>query len=159
MGSSRIRDWTHISWIGRWILYHWTTREAQSECFCLECTWKFDRMLMCIHTSSRVHTLTVISLHGGGSPWEHRPQVTFFSSSFPLFGVTGMALPPRSCMTLVILHTSSLSKVCSQNMHHKFAVKVLWDNGCERAQCKYLLFFMTLISFFFYLWNTTALFL
>lgn len=55
-------------------------------------------------------------------------------------GIIGMALPPRSCMTLVILHTSSLSKVYSQNKHHKFAVKVLWDNGCERAQCKYLLF-------------------
>ena len=24
-GSSKPRDWTHISCIGRWILYHWTT--------------------------------------------------------------------------------------------------------------------------------------
>ena len=24
-GSSQIRDWTHVSCIGRWILYHWTT--------------------------------------------------------------------------------------------------------------------------------------
>ena len=28
-GSSRPRDWTHISYISRWILYHWTTRKAQ----------------------------------------------------------------------------------------------------------------------------------
>ena len=21
--SSRPRDWTHVSWIGRWVLYHW----------------------------------------------------------------------------------------------------------------------------------------
>ena len=31
-GSSRSRDWTHIfciSWIGRWVLYHWTTWEGQ----------------------------------------------------------------------------------------------------------------------------------
>ena len=28
-GSSRPRDWTCISCIGRWILYHWATREAQ----------------------------------------------------------------------------------------------------------------------------------
>ena len=31
-GSSWPRDWTHISWvscIGRWILYHWATWEAQ----------------------------------------------------------------------------------------------------------------------------------
>ena len=27
-GSSRPRDWTHISCIGRWVLYHWATREA-----------------------------------------------------------------------------------------------------------------------------------
>ena len=28
--SSLIRDQTHVSCIGRWILYHWTTREAQN---------------------------------------------------------------------------------------------------------------------------------
>ena len=27
-GSSRLRDWTHISCISRWILYHWAIREA-----------------------------------------------------------------------------------------------------------------------------------
>ena len=26
--SSQIRDWTHVPSIGRWILYHWTTREV-----------------------------------------------------------------------------------------------------------------------------------
>ena len=28
-GSSWPRDWTHISCIGRWILYHWVTQEAK----------------------------------------------------------------------------------------------------------------------------------
>ena len=28
-GASQLRDWTCISCIGRWILYHWATREAQ----------------------------------------------------------------------------------------------------------------------------------
>ena len=28
MGSSWTRDWTHVPYIGRQILYHWTTREA-----------------------------------------------------------------------------------------------------------------------------------
>ena len=27
-GYSQPRDWTHVSYIGRWILYHWATREA-----------------------------------------------------------------------------------------------------------------------------------
>ena len=31
-GSSQPRDRTHISCIGRWILYHWATREAQVPC-------------------------------------------------------------------------------------------------------------------------------
>ena len=29
-GSSRPRDQTQVSWIGRWVLYHWTTWEASS---------------------------------------------------------------------------------------------------------------------------------
>ena len=29
VGSSQTRDWTHVPCIGRWILNHWTTREAQ----------------------------------------------------------------------------------------------------------------------------------
>ena len=29
MGSSRIRDRTRVSCIGRWILYHWAIREGQ----------------------------------------------------------------------------------------------------------------------------------
>ena len=28
-GSSQTRDWTQLSWVGRQILYHWATREAQ----------------------------------------------------------------------------------------------------------------------------------
>ena len=29
-GSSGPRDWTHTSFTGRWVLYHWAIREAQS---------------------------------------------------------------------------------------------------------------------------------
>ena len=29
-GSSQLRDWTQVSWIGRQILYHWATREAST---------------------------------------------------------------------------------------------------------------------------------
>ena len=27
-GSSQAKDWTWVSWIGRWILYYWATRET-----------------------------------------------------------------------------------------------------------------------------------
>ena len=29
---SRGSSWTHVSWIGRWILYHWATREGSPDC-------------------------------------------------------------------------------------------------------------------------------
>ena len=32
VGTSWIRDRTHVSCIGRWILNHWTTREARCVC-------------------------------------------------------------------------------------------------------------------------------
>ena len=31
VGSSWVRYWTCVSWIGRWILYHWATREAHKQ--------------------------------------------------------------------------------------------------------------------------------
>ena len=37
--SSRTRDWTHVSCIGRQILYPWATREAQFNSFVLICGW------------------------------------------------------------------------------------------------------------------------
>jgi len=33
-GSSQSRDWTHISCIGRQVLFHWVTREAQASYLC-----------------------------------------------------------------------------------------------------------------------------
>ena len=40
LGSSPIRDQTLVSYIGRQILYHWTTREAPNSCFLSAlCQW------------------------------------------------------------------------------------------------------------------------
>ena len=42
-GPSQPRDWTHISWTGRWILYHWTTVEnpmLNCRCRLLLCWWE-----------------------------------------------------------------------------------------------------------------------
>ena len=36
VGSSWIRDQTLVSCIGRWILYHWATREALCNCSCTD---------------------------------------------------------------------------------------------------------------------------
>lgn len=33
IGSSQLRDWTRVSCIGRWILYHWATWEAQASMY------------------------------------------------------------------------------------------------------------------------------
>ena len=32
VGSSWTRDWTRVSCIGRWIFYHWATRETPARC-------------------------------------------------------------------------------------------------------------------------------
>ena len=36
MESSQIRDWTRVSRIGRWVLYHWATKEAPFGISCRE---------------------------------------------------------------------------------------------------------------------------
>ena len=38
-GSSQPKNWTHISCIRRWILYHWTTREVPVKCI-VQCVWR-----------------------------------------------------------------------------------------------------------------------
>ena len=40
MGSSGTMDRTHVSWIGRQVLYHWATREALNAC-----VWKFSYLV------------------------------------------------------------------------------------------------------------------
>ena len=41
-GSTQPRDWTRVSCIGRWILYHWATREALLKCLLsLKALWSF----------------------------------------------------------------------------------------------------------------------
>ena len=39
--SFHTRDWTHISYVGRWILYYWVTWEAFSSVQLLSCVWLF----------------------------------------------------------------------------------------------------------------------
>ena len=41
VGSSWVRYWTCVSWIGRWILYHWATREAHKQHIPFFFKWQF----------------------------------------------------------------------------------------------------------------------
>ena len=47
-GSSRPRDWTHISSLGRQILYQWATREAYALC-----SVNFPKSKLCIRTKQK----------------------------------------------------------------------------------------------------------
>ena len=38
-GSSLLRGWTHVSCIGRWILYHWATWETYKRTFASKVVW------------------------------------------------------------------------------------------------------------------------
>ena len=40
VGSSQVKDWTHVTWAGRQILYHWTTRDT------LFCFLRFSLLLL-----------------------------------------------------------------------------------------------------------------
>ena len=47
VGSSRTRGQTCVSYIGRWILYHWASREATDFSFCKVCS-HFNFLLCCL---------------------------------------------------------------------------------------------------------------
>ena len=44
-GSARPRDWTHVSCIGRWILYHWATWESKKFHFFEASSVSFTKVL------------------------------------------------------------------------------------------------------------------
>ena len=59
-GSSRPTDWTHVSCIGRWILYHWTTWEihwGKSSSSYLPChTFNSSNRFFYMHAHTHTHT-------------------------------------------------------------------------------------------------------
>ena len=59
--SSQPRVWTHISCIGRWILYHWATREANVALDCLElCHQSFPLLILGFVISTWQNTKMVV---------------------------------------------------------------------------------------------------
>ena len=61
-GSSRPTDRTHVSCIGRWILYHWTTWEIHwgksSSSYLPCCTFNSSNRLVYMHAHTHTHTHT-----------------------------------------------------------------------------------------------------
>ena len=58
-GSSWPKDWTHVSCIGRLILYHWVTWEAPCVLKNINCTYRVHR-----HAYTSLHTAWIISFSG-----------------------------------------------------------------------------------------------
>ena len=59
-GSSQPRDWTQVSCIGRWTLYHWATWEAH--------TYVYIRL----HTHTHTHARARVAFPGGnGNPLQY----------------------------------------------------------------------------------------
>ena len=71
-GSSWPRDWTHVSWVGRWILYPWATQEAPATLFlnfqssfspsisghhlhCCQFIFLLTNMILCLKTFQWLH--------------------------------------------------------------------------------------------------------
>ena len=63
VGSSQTRDQTHVFCIGRWVLYHWATREALPKLFAeqkISNLWFKDFLSLLIITAN----FKQICLHG-----------------------------------------------------------------------------------------------
>ena len=69
-GSSRPRDWTRISHISRWILYHWATREVCMNLY-------LSSVYFCRHHILRSYILT----HSNNLPF-NRCQILFCFEPF-----------------------------------------------------------------------------
>ena len=73
MGSSQTGDLTCVPCIGKWILNHWTTREAPHRVFLTPAVWFFPHQaIVCGHQPG------VVRFHSGLTPLEfvQTPQVT-----------------------------------------------------------------------------------
>ena len=75
-GSSKPRDQTLVSCIGRWILYHWATREA---------SWL--NYYLVIQSESRSDVPDSLQPHGPYSPWNSPGQNTGVGCLFLLQGI------------------------------------------------------------------------
>ena len=67
-GSSQLRGWTSISCFGRWILYHWATREALSKWLAIsfDCYPLYFNKYACTDVSlnlDRIHLLALAGYH------------------------------------------------------------------------------------------------
>ena len=54
VGSSWTRDWTCVSWISRWIPYHWATREAPNICLSIWPIWELFEIWLMLHLASKI---------------------------------------------------------------------------------------------------------
>ena len=110
MGSSRTRDWTRFSYIGKWILYHWATKEAQTSLrhwlYCLEILhlWtEFTQVFFLPLFARNKQCLSCVNEKAYSSVWKqwdpgsHRHAVSVFSELHLLrpHSVTGRPSMPQ----------------------------------------------------------------
>ena len=76
MGSSPTRDWTHVSRIGRWILYYWATGETTL------CIWSWDTIDLhhCAKNGKRLGAVTL--------GWHRYTDVHCYSHYFSVWNVS-----------------------------------------------------------------------
>ena len=106
VGSSRIRDQTHVSCIGRWIHYHWATREALK-------ILKVDRDLTIFMVSSSSYfPPALVSKEIRLVPMTPGPVGLVSSSGWNSIKVGFYSLLDRIILHLRKLHVDSLTTAC-----------------------------------------------
>ena len=125
-GSSQPRDQTHISCIGRWVLYHWATWEAQWMLdiimyhihwflslwwlLCMEmtaCVWRSEVPKGWV-TCPRLHSCCIRLL---GLPWQNTHQPGWLNNS-NLFSHSSRGWKPKSEVSAGLLSLSTLPSPC-----------------------------------------------
>ena len=137
-GSARPRDQTHISWIGRWILYHWATGEAPP---ILDISYgrnpkiplQFWQQLWpsCFLPSSQLLPLLLCVCHPLPDTWVLSPQGECLHSPLsskspselaPSFRKQTLTLPPLALKTVP---TSSSSQALLQDLQRSAEISIL----------------------------------
>ena len=106
VGSSRIRDWIHVSCIGRRILYHWSARRAFPLFLCKETLNNIEILV----------TLTLKPSNLSSSPW----TLAEFSSQQKILQVASVLTGKKTWHDFFYLSDSSFS----------FTSKICWQWWC-----------------------------
>ena len=160
-GSFQPRDWTHISFIGRWILYCWVTREDLFYVYALEIFYWKIVFLFCI---ALMHKYTAVYLYACTFHKAYKLSWSFVLY-ISLFGSFSSSLLSSICLSLIIKDNVSVFLLwfCQLLLYilHNILLsllifKIVFYWLFQQLKYMYLLYLVMVIYLFF--WELTVYF-